>query len=124
IRGQRFISIAEFRDMYQSDPLTIASKDKNEDLFITGVVISDVAHGNNPEGRVIVQGYADGELRGIALAIDGAINRYQPGDSVMVKVEGAVLERVDGILQVSDLTVLEVGRLSAGNEQKVHLATD
>lgn len=122
--AQHFISIGELREMYQGESLTLTGKDKGGDLFIGGVVISNPDLKNNPEGKIILQNYANGQLRGIALAMEEHLNRYKEGDSIIAKVEGCVLERVDGILQVSGLTVLEVGRISAGNEQKIHLSTD
>lgn len=120
---QYFISIAELREMYQGESLTLMNKDDG-DLFIGGVVISNPDHMNNPEGKVIIQNYDNGQLRGIALALDEHLERYKEGDSVVVKLGGGVLERVNGILQISGLTVLDVGRISSNNEQKVHIVTD
>lgn len=121
---QHFISIGELREMHQGGSLTLTGKDKEGGLFIGGVVISNPDLKNNPEGKIIVQNYANGQLRGIALSIEEHLNRYKEGDSIIAKVNGCVLERVDGILQISGLTVLEIGRISAGNEQKIHLGTD
>src|SRR5690606_25668533 len=117
-------SIAELKGMYQGERMTIANNDKNGELYVRGVVISNADPGNNPDGKVIVQNYADGRLSGVALSIDGPFDRYVVGDSVLVKVEVRLLERVDGILQVSGLTIMDVGRISAGNEQRIHVTTD
>lgn len=119
-----FISIAELREMYNGERLMLANKEKGKEILIGGVVISNPDNKNNPDGKIILQNYADGQLRGIALAMEEHLDRYKEGDSVVVKLDGCVLERVDGILQLSDLTVLEVGRISTGNEQKVHITTD
>lgn len=120
---QYFISIAELREMYQGESLILMNKDDG-DLFIGGVVISNPDHMNNPEGKMIIQNYDKGQLRGIALALDKHLERYKEGDSVVVKLGGGILERVNGMLQVSGLTVLDVGKISSNNEQKVHIVTD
>jgi hypothetical protein len=43
------------------------------------------------------------ELRGISINIGAAASTYVPGDSVVVNVEGGLLKRVDGILQITGL---------------------
>src|SRR5690606_13725126 len=119
----RFIYIEELRDMYQGEPLVITNKAGSETFFIGGVVISNSANGET-ESRIIVQNYADGQLRGIALSVEEQTNRYQVGDSIVAKVEGRTLERVNGILQVSGLTIRAVGRISTDNAERVHIETD
>lgn len=121
---QNFISIGELRSMYQGEPITISSQKNNEDIFISGIIISNTAQGNHPEGKIIVQNNTDGQLRGIVLALDESITRYQIGDSIVAKVEGKKLERVDGALQVSGLTIREVGRITTNNAQAVHIETN
>lgn len=105
----RFIPIMELRNMYKGSPLTISSNESGVSIFITGVVISDGAQGNSPNGKIVIQNYVDGALRGIALSVSGQSTRYLVGDSVVVNAEGARLERVDGLLQLSGLSVNEVG---------------
>ena len=124
LRTSSIISIAELREMYKGEALTIRGKDAKNNLLISGIVISNTAHKNNPEGKIIVQNNADGKLRGIALDIQGQIGRYLPGDSIIARIDGATLESAEGVLQVSGLTVAEVGRISVDNVQEVHLTTD
>lgn len=120
---RHFTSVAELRSKYQGESVTLTSGNSNSHLFVGGIVISNPGSGNTPEGKVIIQNSADGQLRGITLSIEGLYNRYLEGDSIIADIEGATLERVDGMLQVSGLTTLEVGRISTGNERKVNLST-
>lgn len=111
----RFISIAELRNMYKGTPVTISSDESGVHTFISGIVISDGTQGNNPNGKIIIQNYSNRALGGIALSLDGQSARYLVGDSVIVKAEGATLDRQDGMLQLSGLSIKTVGRISAAN---------
>jgi hypothetical protein len=124
IRTYRSISIASLREMYKGEPMRISDDEKNSQMVIRGVVISASIHQNNPAGRIIVQNSDQGKIRGIVLALEGQITRYLAGDSIVANVEGATLERKDGILQVSGLTLNEVGRVSIDNAQAIHVETD
>ncbi len=124
MRGQRFITIEDVRTMYQGEPVTIRGEENDDDLFIGGIVISNADQGNNPEGKIIIQNEANGRLRGIALAVEDYITRYKAGDSVIVKINGKILEKEDGFLQISGLSPLEVGRISVNNDQRVHVETE
>src|SRR5690606_31028918 len=97
---------------------------RDSDLFTGGIVISNADQGNNPEGVMVIQSETKGKLRGIAIAIDDYLERYKIGDSVVVRIDGKVLERKNGFLQVSGLTPLDVGKISENNEQRVHVDTD
>lgn len=119
-----FISIEKLREMYKGEPLTLKASNPNEDLYISGVVISNPDHKNNPEGKMIIQNYDSEKLRGIAIAIDERLSRYKEGDSVIVKVQGGTLTRIDGLLQVIGLTMMQVGRISENNEQRLNIITD
>lgn len=121
--GQHFASIEEVRAMYKGEPVTIG-REGDREFFIGGIVISNAGQGNNPEGKIIIQNQANGRLRGLALAVDSYLDRYKVGDSVIVRIDGKVLERIDGVFQISGLSPLEIGRISENNEQHVHLETD
>ena len=119
-----FISIESLRDKYQNETTVIISSNDNKEVFIGGIVISNSGHGNIPENKIILQNYENNRLRGIMLSVEGDINRYQSGDSLVVRVDNKELKKVDGVLQVMNLTVKEVGIISSGNEEKVHIETD
>lgn len=53
-------------------------------------------------------------LRGIAIDIGSAAANYVPGDSVHVKIEGSVLKRVNGILQITGVSPSNVEKVASG----------
>ncbi len=117
------ISIEDIRIKYSGSSLQLKKEDMLGASYICGIVVSDPLNGNAPEGLVIVQGYRRKQLRGIALQVGEAAIQYNAGDSVVVKVEGATLDKVEGILQLSGLTESAITRISTGNEQKINIAT-
>jgi hypothetical protein len=54
-------------------------------------------------------------LRGIAINIGADAASYIPGDSVTIKVEGGVLKRVNGIMQITGITNSNITKISSGN---------
>jgi hypothetical protein len=111
-----YFSILDLRDVYKGEDVTL-SKDK---LFgsekITGIVVSDHSGGNLPAGLLVIQDRRRlSELRGISLNIGNGAADFVPGDSVVVDVQGGVLKRAEGILQVTGLTKTNVAKISSGN---------
>lgn len=117
------ISIEDIRLKYNGSGIQLKREDMLGATHICGVVVSDPLNGNAPEGLVIVQNYKRKRLRGIALQLGDAANHYYVGDSVVVKIEGGMLDRVDGILQISGISEEAVTKISADKEQKVNIAT-
>lgn len=114
------ISVADIKSMYQEAPLLLKTDNMMGATSICGIVISDPGNGNAPNGLVIMQSYRRKQLRGIALALGTEASQYAAGDSIVVKVDGATLERVNGILQISKLPAGAVAKISSGNPQKIH----
>ncbi|MDQ8005535.1 MAG: DUF5689 domain-containing protein [Pedobacter sp.] len=114
------ISVADIKSMYQEAPLVLKTDNMMGATSICGIVISDPGNGNAPNGLVIMQSYRRKQLRGIALALGAEASQYTAGDSIVVKVDGSTLERVNGILQISKLPAGAVSKISSGNPQKVH----
>lgn len=117
------ISLDDIRLMYKDAPLTLKAEDMMGASYVCGIVISDPSNGNSPDGLVIMQSYRRKQLRGIALALGDTQHQYNAGDSIVVKIEGSTLERVNGILQLSGIPESSVTKISTGNEQKVHITT-
>lgn len=117
------ISIADIKEMFQEAPIVLKAENMLGASSICGIVISDPGNGNAPEGLVIMQGYRRKQLRGIALALGDAAFNFTAGDSLVVKIDGATLERKDGVLQITNLPLESVTRISVNNEQKINLKT-
>jgi hypothetical protein len=117
------ISIEDIRIKYADSPIELKRENMLGATHICGIVVSDPLNGNAPDGLVIVQGYRRKQLRGIALQLGDAAVQYNAGDSVVVKVEGTILDRVEGVLQLTGLTESAITKISTGNEQKINLVT-
>jgi hypothetical protein len=116
------ISVADIKSMYQEAPKVLKSDNMMGATSICGIVISDPSNGNAPDGLVVMQSYRRKQLRGIALALGEQAGAYLPGDSIVVKVDGATLDRVNGILQISNLAADAVNKVSANHEQKINIS--
>lgn len=110
-----YIAMLDLRDLYKGGDVTL-TKDK---MFgankIAGLVVSDHAGKNIPAGLLVVQDSRRlGQLRGISIELGADAASYKPGDSVIVDVEGGVLKRVNGILQLTGITSSDVTKVASG----------
>jgi hypothetical protein len=111
-----YISIYDVRDLYKGADITLTKENMFGSAKITGVVVSDHSGNNLPQGLLVIQDKRRlSELRGISIAIGADAAKYVPGDSVIVNVEGAVLKRVDGILQITGASTSAVTKVSSNN---------
>lgn len=117
------VSLNDVRALYTGAPKVLSADDMLGASYISGVVISDPVNGNVPEGLVVLQSLKRKLLRGIALEMGSLAVDYNPGDSLVIKIEGKTLERVNGVLQISDIRIDDVTRVSVGNTQHVNIAT-
>ncbi|HMR17832.1 MAG TPA: DUF5689 domain-containing protein [Sphingobacterium sp.] len=117
------VSLNDVRALYTGSPKVLTMDDMLGASYISGVVISDPANGNAPEGLVILQSFKRKLLRGIALEMGAAAAVYNPGDSLVVKIDGKTLDRVSGMLQISDVSVDDVERVSTGHTQHINITT-
>lgn len=108
------IAISDLRSLYTGTDVPL-SKDKMMGAHqIVGVVISDHSGGNMPAGLLVIQNNRRFKLRGIAIQLGADAASYIPGDSLNINVEGGILTRVDGTLQVSGVTSAAVTKVSSG----------
>ncbi len=114
------ISLADIKEMFAETPLVLKSENMMGANSICGIVISDPVNGNAPAGLVIMQSYRRKQLRGIALNLGNEASQYVAGDSIVVTVNGATLERKDGILQITNLPAGAVAKISSNHEQKIN----
>lgn len=111
-----YIAIYDVKNLYRGQDVTLTRENMFGSTMITGLVVSDHSGNNLPEGLLVVQDYRRlGQLRGISIALGTAAANYQPGDSVIIDVEGGVLKRLNGILQITNLKPESVAKVSGGN---------
>lgn len=111
-----YLPIYDLKNIYKGQDVTLTKENMLGSTSITGMVVSDHSGGNLPAGLLVVQDILRlGLLRGISIPIGAEAANYKPGDSVVIKVEGAVLKRIDGILQITNLPANAVTKVSSGN---------
>lgn len=109
-----YIALFDVRNMYKGQDVTLTKENMFGATTIAGVVTSDYSGSNIPAGLITIQDRRRlNQLRGIAIPVDDA-NTYVPGDSVQVNVEGAVLKRVNGILQITGLNKARITKVATG----------
>jgi hypothetical protein len=111
-----YMAMFDLRDLYKGSDVRLSPATMFGSNKITGVVVSDHSGGNLPTGLLVIQDRRRlSELRGISLAVGAEAAKYVPGDSVIVNVEGGVLTRVEGILQVTGVAPTAITKVSSGN---------
>lgn len=111
-----YISIYDIKDLYKGQNVTLSKSNMFGSNQITGVVVSDHSGNNLPAGLLVIQDSRRlSQLRGISVSIGTDAAKYVPGDSVVINVEGGVLERVNGIQQITGVTASAVTKVSSGN---------
>lgn len=114
-----FISNFDLKKLYKESDLTLNATLLGGATSIKGVIISDFRSGNSPAGLLIMQnsrmaGNGIDSLRGMAFNIGPDASKYLPGDSVHIKVDGGILKRVNGILQIIGVSNTSVTKISSG----------
>ncbi|MGN7989752.1 DUF5689 domain-containing protein [Pedobacter sp. 22226] len=109
-----YVPLYDLRNLYKGSDVTLTSENMFGSSSITGVVISDHSGKNLPEGLLIIQDKRRlGLIRGISIPIGADAAKYVPGDSVGIRVEGAVLKRVNGILQVTGVPASAITKIAS-----------
>ena len=114
------IALVDVKALYKGNDVTLTMQNMGGAKQIVGVVISDPASGNSPAGMLIVQNRRRNALRGLAFELGAAAAKYQPGDSVMIQVAGAVLSKVNGSMHVKGLTEAAVTKIASGKEVRTN----
>ena len=115
------VAIQDVQNLYQGSDVILTKENLMGASAIVGVVISDPDGGNAPDGLVIIQNFRRQKLRGIALALGANAAQYKLGDSLFVKIEGGVLGRSNGTLQISGISASAITKVSANNKQRISL---
>ncbi|HMI05348.1 MAG TPA: DUF5689 domain-containing protein [Pedobacter sp.] len=119
-----FISNFDLKKSYKEADLTLTADVMKGATSIKGVVISDFTSGNTPVGLLVLQnsrivGNGIDSIRGMALNIGADASKYMVGDSVHIKVEGGVLKRVDGVLQITGVAGSAINKVASGKTIKI-----
>lgn len=110
-----YMALLDLRAVYKDADVTLTKENMFGADRIRGVVISNHTGNNLPAGLVVMQDNSRlSQLRGIALNVGADATKYLPGDSIVVNVEGSVLKRENGILQVTGLDASKITKLSSG----------
>jgi hypothetical protein len=117
------ISVGDMRMLYKGSDVTLTKNNMLGAYKITGTVISRPDSGNVPQGIVVMQNYRRAMLRGISFNLGAAATNYKSGDSLLINVEGAILKRVNGSLQITGLQESNIQRISQGNKVNVQPAS-
>lgn len=123
-RPSGFISNFDLKRLFKESDFSLNADALGGATMIRGIVISDFRSGNSPAGLLVVQnsrisgGVAIDSLRGMSFSIGATASNFVPGDSVHVKVEGGVLKRVNGILQITGLQGSAVTKVASGRQIK------
>ncbi|SDJ26120.1 hypothetical protein SAMN04487898_102108 [Pedobacter sp. ok626] len=123
----QFISNFDLRKLYRGEDLKLTVENMRGASQVTGQVVSDHSGNNLPEGLLLIQnkrivGNAIDSIRGIAVYIGAAAKNYVPGDSVHVKIEGGILKRVDGILEITGKAATDVIKVASGRPLMIRRA--
>jgi len=117
-----YISIFDVRDVYKGNDVTLTKDNMFGADKLTGVVVSDHSGKNLPEGLLIIQDARRlGLLRGLAIPLGADAASYAVGDSLSISLEGAVLKRVDGILQLTGITKDKITTLKTGSKVEANV---
>ncbi|PYF74451.1 DUF5689 domain-containing protein [Pedobacter nutrimenti] len=110
------------RNLYNGSDVALNKENLTGATQLTGVVISNPDGGNAPEGLLIMQSTRRQKTRGISLALSTA-SSYKAGDSIVVTIEGGVLKKLNGALQISGLSDASIRKISSGNKVNVQSAS-
>ncbi|WP_158825481.1 DUF5689 domain-containing protein [Mucilaginibacter lacusdianchii] len=112
------MAIGDVRAIYKGTDVTLNQQNMLGAHQIIGTVISNPDSGNAPSGFVVLQNTRNGKSRGILLPLGATAVNYHAGDSLVVNVEGGVLKRQDGALQITGVTESAIKKVSTGNAVK------
>ncbi|MGH2624290.1 MAG: DUF5689 domain-containing protein, partial [Sphingobacterium sp.] len=119
-----YVAIYDVRTLYKGSPVELTVDALDGSSKLTGIVISDHSAKNLPEGLLIIQDKSRlNLLRGLAINIGPQAADYVPGDSVVIDVVGARLNRVGEVLQLENINPSQVERKGSGIEIPVNSVT-
>ncbi|WP_316793489.1 DUF5689 domain-containing protein [Pedobacter frigoris] len=123
-----FISNFDLKKSYKGTDLTLTTEVMKGATSIKGIVISDFTSGNTPAGLLVLQnsrivGNGIDSIRGMVFNIGADATKFTTGDSVHIKVEGGVLKRISGILQITGVPAAAINKVASGRAIKVPIVS-
>ncbi|MFT4094739.1 MAG: DUF5689 domain-containing protein [Niabella sp.] len=120
-----YISIYDLRNIYKGIAINLTEDALDGSESIRGIVTSDHSGNNIPDGLLVLQDASRlSLLRAIAVNVGDAAASYVPGDSVIVKITGGTLQRVNGLLEVTGLDGSAVTKVGADKTVTTLVASD
>ncbi|HEX6180652.1 MAG TPA: DUF5689 domain-containing protein, partial [Chitinophagaceae bacterium] len=111
-----YIALFDVRNIHKGSDVTLTKENMFGADKIAVKVISDHSGKNLPAGLLVVQDSRRlGRLRGISIPLGNDAANYVPGDSLVINVEGSVLKRVDGLLQLTGITAAKITKAAASS---------
>ncbi|SOD12318.1 DUF5689 domain-containing protein [Pedobacter xixiisoli] len=110
-----FAALHVLKSAYKGSEITLSAKDLAGANLVGGVVISNLSGKNFPEAGLIIQNSDRGLTRGILIGVTGGTIPFATGDSVVVDVSGAVLGKVSSSLQLKNISLDKIRKVSSGN---------
>ena len=118
------INVETVRRLYKGTDIILNNSNLDGAKQIVGIVISDHANKNVPEGLVVLQSRRQpSKIRGINLLIGASAANYLPGDSIVVNIDGAILGRENGSLQIKNLSEQSISKISSDNIPAIQTIT-
>lgn len=110
------VGVEFIRSLYNGDDIILKPEILMGANQVAGIVISDAGSLNVVPGELVIQNVSKNKLAGISLDFGSAVlTGYLPGDSVKIDVNGAILGRKNGKLQISGLSTAGIIKISGGN---------
>jgi hypothetical protein len=114
-----YVFIFDLRKIHKDADVVLSSQNMAGATQVQGTVVSDHSGKNMLPGLMMIQNtrtVSSGDsLRGIALNVGSAAADYKVGDLVRVKVDGRILGRRNGMLQILDIPASDIQKVSSGN---------
>ncbi len=108
------ITIGDVRNLHRGTDVVLTGNLSGA-TQILGVVTSDVSGKNVANGTITMQNYRRKVNRGITLSLGAAAADYTVGDSIVVSIVGAKLQRVEGSLQISGLSANAIRKVASNS---------
>ena len=110
-----YIALFDIRNIHKGEDVTLTKENMFGADKIAVKVVSDHSGNNLPAGLLVVQDARRlGRLRGISIPLGNEAAGYVLGDSLIINVEGSVLKRVAGLLQLTGITSAKITKVSSG----------
>lgn len=110
-----YIGTYDVRNLYKGSPVTLSEDNLEGSSKVAVLVTSDHSGNNIPSNLMFAQDARRLDfLRGLAYDLGSEAKNYLPGDSLIIDILGAELDRVDGILTLRNLSSKNITKVASG----------